>query len=80
MKFFTRYNKLFLIDNYANLHGSKIKESAFCKLAFHGKHCGIRTWIMYQKYNSIVKNFKENIKIFILFFDKDKDSMKVALK
>jgi hypothetical protein len=28
---------LFLIDDCANLHDSKMKESAICKLAFHGQ-------------------------------------------
>ena len=80
MKFFGVYNTLFLIDDCANLHDSKIKESAICKLAFHGRPYGISTWIICQKYNSIVKDFRDNIRMLILFFDKHKDSMELALK
>ena len=80
MKFFGGYNTLFLIDDCTNLHDSKIKESAICKLAFLGRHYGISTWIICQKYNSIVKVLRDNIRMVILFSDKDKDSMELALK
>ena len=43
MTFFSGHNTLFLIDDCANLHDSKIKESAICKLAFHGRHHNIST-------------------------------------
>ena len=43
MKYFGGYNILFLIDDCANLHDSKIKESAISKLAFHDRHYGIST-------------------------------------
>jgi hypothetical protein len=65
-------NTLFIIDDCANLHDSKMKESAICKLAFHGRHHNISTWIITQKYNAIVKDFRDNIRMLILFFDKDK--------
>ena len=71
---------LFLIDDCANLHDSKMKESAICKLAFHGRHHNISTWIITQKYNAIVKDFRDNIRMLVLFFDKDRDSMESALK
>lgn len=80
MIFFSGYNVLFLIDDCANLHDSKMKESAICKLAFHGRHHNISTWIITQKYNAIVKDFRDNIRMLILFFDKDKDSLDSALK
>ena len=38
MKLFGVYNTLLWIDDCANLHDSKIKESAICKLALHGRH------------------------------------------
>ena len=78
MEFFSGYNTLFLIDDCANLHDSKMKESAICKLAFHGRHHNISTWIITQKYNAIVKDFRDNIRMLILFFDKDKESMELA--
>ena len=80
MTFFSGYNTLFLIDDCANLHDSKMKESAICKLAFHGRHHNISTWIITQKYNVIFKDFRDNIRMLILFFDKDKESVELALK
>lgn len=80
MNLFSGTNTLFIIDDCANLHDSKMKESALCKLAFHGRHHGISTWIITQKYNAIVKDFRDNIRMLILFFDKDKDSLDAALK
>ena len=80
MEFFSGSRTLFLIDDCANLHDSKMKESAICKLAFHGRHHNISTWIITQKYNAIVKDFRDNIKMLILFFNKDRDSMESALK
>ncbi len=80
MVFFSGYNTLFIIDDCANLHDSKMKESSICKLAFHGRHHQLSTWIITQKYNAIVKDFRDNIRMLILFFDKDKDSMELALK
>jgi hypothetical protein len=80
MIFFSGYNTLFLIDDCANLHDSKVKASAICKLAFHGRHHKISTWIITQKYNAIVKDFRDNIRMLVLFFDKDRDSIELALK
>ena len=57
-KFFSDYNTLFLIDDCANLHDYKMKESAICKLAFHGRHHNISTWIITQKYNAIFTQSK----------------------
>jgi general stress protein 26 len=37
-------------------------------------------WVLTQKYNAIVKDFRENIKVLVLFFDKDKESRESAFK
>ena len=68
IKLFRFYYTLFLINDCANLQDSKMKESAFCKLAFHERHHNISTWIITQKYNAIVKDFRDNIRMLILFF------------
>ena len=73
-------NTLFLIDDCANLHDTKTKESELCHLAFSGRHYGISTWIINQKYNSIVKDFRENIRFLVLFFNKDEKAMKLSLE
>jgi len=73
-------NTLFIIDDCANLHDTKIRESELCYLAFSGRHYGITTWVLNQKYNSIVKDFRENIRFLVLFYNKDRKSMKSALE
>ncbi len=73
-------NTLFIIDDCANLHDSKIRESELCYLAFSGRHYNITTWVLTQKYNSIVKDFRDNIRFLVLFYNKDKKSMKDALE
>ena len=65
---------LIIIDDCANLHDAKIKSSALTKLAFHGRHLNISTWILTQKYNAIIKDFRQNVMMLVLFYDKDKDS------
>jgi len=71
---------LIIIDDCANLYDAKLKATALTKLAFHGRHINISTWIITQKYNAIVKDFRENIKILVLFYDKDKESREAAFK
>lgn len=71
---------LIIIDDCANLQDSKRKATALTKLAFHGRHANISTWILTQKYNAIVKDFRENIMMLVLFYDKDKESREAAFK
>lgn len=71
---------LVLIDDCANLNDAKIKATALTKLAFHGRHFNISTWVLAQKYNSIIKDFRQNIAMLVLFYDKDKDSRESAFK
>ena len=71
---------LFIIDDCANLGDTKKKVSELCNLAFSGRHHNITVCVINQKYNSIVKDFRENIKVLILFCNKDKRAMKQALE
>ncbi|WP_375654892.1 ATPase/DNA packaging protein [Bartonella sp. CL46QHWL] len=71
---------LFLIDDCANLRDTKKKVSELCNLAFSGRHYNISVWLLVQKYNSVVKDFRENIRILVLFFNKDESAMKDALE
>jgi hypothetical protein len=71
---------LIIVDDCANLYDAKLKATALTKLAFHGRHINISLWILTQKYNAIVKDFRENIRILVLFYDKDKESRESAFK
>ena len=75
-----REQTLVIIDDCANLHDTKLKATALTKLAFHGRHANISTWILTQKYNAIVKDFRKNIMMLVLFYDKDKESRDAAFK
>lgn len=76
----TSEQTLIIIDDCANLYDAKLKATALTKLAFHGRHINISTWILTQKYNAIVKDFRENIMMLILFYDKDRESREAAFK
>jgi hypothetical protein len=67
---------LFIIDDCANLHNTNRKRTALCDLGFSG----ITVRVLIQKYNSIVKDFRENIKILVLFYSSDEKAMKLAFE
>lgn len=71
---------LIIIDDCANLHDAKLKATALTKLAFHGRHYNISTWVLTQKYNAIIKDFRQNIKHLVLFYDKDEVSREASFK
>jgi Cdc6-like AAA superfamily ATPase len=76
----SREQTLIIIDDCANLYDAKLKATALTKLAFHGRHLNLSTWVITQKYNAIVKDFRENIRVLIMFYDKDKESRNAAFK
>ena len=77
---FSDPNTLILLDDCANLHYAKMKSTALTKLAFHGRHSNISCWVITQKYNAIVKDFRQNIQVLVSFYDKDKKSRDVAFE
>ena len=72
-------NTLFLIDDCANQKDAKIKSCELTRLAFSGRHLGISVWFITQKYNAVVKDFRDNIRALVQFYEKDEDSLKTAL-
>ena len=72
-------NTLFLVDDCANQKDAKIKSCELTRLAFSGRHLGISVWFVTQKYNAVVKDFRDNIRALILFYEKDEESLKTAL-
>ena len=73
-------NTLFIIDDCANLHDVKKKATELCNLAFSGRHYQISTWIIIQKFNSLVKDMRENTRMLVLFFNKDENAMRQAFE
>ena len=76
----TKEQTLVIIDDCANLYDAELKATAPTKLAFHGRHLNLSTWVITQKYNASAKDFLENIRVLIFFYDKDKESCDAALK
>jgi len=72
-------NTLFVIDDCANLEDVKTKATSLTDLAFSARLYGISVWVICQKYSSIVNDFRENIRMLILFLNKDKKSLDQAL-
>ena len=68
-------NILFLINDCTNLNNTKRKSTALTKLVFSGRHMGISTWLITQKYNAVVKDYRDNIRMLVLHYNKDDKSM-----
>lgn len=73
-------NTLFILDDCANLEDSKRKKTELCNLAYSGRHYGISTWVLVQKYNSVVKDFRENMRMVVIFYNKDENAMAQAFE
>ena len=56
------------------------KRDALSELAFNGRHRKHSLWILMQKYNSVSKDVREQIKWCCLFFTKDQDSFEDCLR
>lgn len=71
---------LFIIDDCAAERDIVRKKSALAKLAFSGRHALISVWILTQKYNAVLKDFREQLKTITLFYSKDRDSFEECLR
>lgn len=71
---------LFIIDDCAGMNDIKTKNKMLTKLAFSGRHLNCSVWILTQKYNSILTDFRVQIKWMALFYCKDRDSFESALR
>ena len=73
-------NTLFILDDCGNLSDTRKKKTELCKLAFSGRHAGISTWVIVQKYTSVVKDYRENIRMLTVFFSKDENSTELIFE
>ena len=71
---------LFIIDDCAGMNDIKKKNQMITELAFSGRHANCSVWILTQKYNSVLTDFREQIKWKALFYCKDRDSFDEALR
>ena len=74
------YQTLFIIDDCSAEGEIKKKRDALKELAFSGRHRNHSLWVLMQKYNSVSKDMREQIKWLCLFFTKDRDSFEDCLR
>jgi hypothetical protein len=67
-------NILFLIDDCANQKDAKVKTCELTRLT-SPRHIGL----VYHKYNAVVKDFRDNIRALVQYYEKDEDSLKATL-
>lgn len=65
---------LFLIDDCSAERFLTIKKQELSRLAFSGRHTKHSVWILTQKYNSVLTDFREQVRWLALFKCKDKDN------
>ena len=73
------YETLFIIDDCSSEKDIVKKRNTLSMLAFSGRHVNISVWILTQKYNSVVKDFREQVKWVALFYCKDRNSFEKCL-
>jgi len=78
-KAFEGTQTLFIIDDCSAEQDIVKKRKTLTKLAFSGRHAGITVWLLTQKYNSVLTDFRQQIKVVVLFHTKDRKSFEECL-
>ena len=71
---------MFIIDDCSAEDKINKKRDALSELAFRGQHQNHSLWVLTQKYNSVPKDVREQIKWLCLFFTKGRDSFEDCLR
>ena len=83
-KLFWKYIKIspnmFIIDDCSAEGEINKKRNALSELAFSRRHRSHYLWVLTQKYSSISKDVREQLKWLCLFFAKDRDSFEDCLR
>ena len=74
------YQTLFIIDDCSAEGEINKKRDDLSELTFSSQHRNHSLWLLTQKYNSISKDVREQIKWLCLFFTKDRDSFEDCLR
>ena len=67
-------------EELKHLNDQITKRDALSELAFSSHHRNHSLWVLTQKYNSVSKDVREQIKWLCLFFTKDRDSFEDCLR
>ena len=71
---------LFIIDDRSATKALTKKKDMLSELAFSGRHADISVWDLTQKYNSVLKDLREQTRWVALFHCKDRDSFEDCLR
>ena len=74
------HQTLFIINDCSAEGEINKKRDALSELAFSSRHRNHSLWVLMQKYNSVSKDVREQIKWLCLFFTKDRDSFEDCLR
>jgi hypothetical protein len=77
---FKGHETLFIIDDCSAEKDIIKKRNTLAKLAFSGRHVGLSVWVLTQKYNAVLKDFREQVKWVALFYCKDRKSFNNCLE
>ena len=71
---------LYIIDDCSASKALTKKKDALSELAFSGRHAQQSVWVLTQKYNSVLKDLREQTKWVALFHCKDRNSFEDCLR
>lgn len=71
---------LYFIDDCSASKALTKKKDALSELAFSGRHAQQSVWVLTQKYNSVLKDLREQTQWVALFHCKDRDSFEECLR
>jgi hypothetical protein len=71
---------LYVIDDMAASKALTKKKDMLSELAFSGRHALQSVWVLTQKYNSVLKDLREQTRWTVLFHCKDRDSFEDCLR
>lgn len=71
---------LYIIDDCSAMKALTKKKDMLSELAFSGRHAEQSVWVLTQKYNSVLKDLREQTRWVALFHCKDRDSFEDCLR
>lgn len=71
---------LYIIDDCSASKAMTKKKDMLSELAFSGRHALQSVWVLTQKYNSVLKDLREQTRWVALFHCKDRDSFEECLR
>lgn len=71
---------LYIVDDCSATKALTKKKDMLSELAFSGRHAQQSIWILTQKYNSVLKDLREQTRWVALFHCKDRDSFEECLR